>query len=118
MCYVLMIIVCSSFYKNNSHLVAVYRIREGQTVARVQFSCTDLIFIAFVIDKDYNKVSSRINIWVTAFDICIVETRLDTAEGDKGGGGEDDVDRGEAHGMDTRSNTENLACKTSIHQYK
>ena len=39
----------------------------------------------------------------------VVETRLDTAKGDEGGGGEGDVGRGEAHGADTGSNAQNLA---------
>ena len=34
----------------------------------------------------------------------VVETRLDTAEGDRGGRGDDDVGGDRAHGADTRAN--------------
>ena len=36
--------------------------------------------------------------------IAVVETRLDTAKGDRGGEGEGDVDGGGAHDADTKSN--------------
>ena len=39
----------------------------------------------------------------TAMVTAVVETELDTAEGDRGGGGDDDVSGGRAHGADTRS---------------
>ena len=39
----------------------------------------------------------------------VVETELDTAEGDGGGGGDDDVGGGRAHGADARSNAQYLA---------
>ena len=39
----------------------------------------------------------------------VVETGLDTAEGDGGGGGDDDVGGGRAHGADARSNARYLA---------
>ena len=38
-----------------------------------------------------------------------METRLDTAKGDRGGEGEGDVDGGEAHDADTKSNAWKLA---------
>ena len=41
--------------------------------------------------------------------VTVVETRLDTAKGDRGGEGEGDVDGGGAHNADTKSNAWNLA---------
>ena len=38
-----------------------------------------------------------------------METVVDTAEGDRGGGGDDDVGRGRAHGADVRSDAQYLA---------
>ena len=38
-------------------MVAVYRTREGQTVAGLQLSRADLVFIAVVVGGDYDKVS-------------------------------------------------------------
>ena len=40
---------------------------------------------------------------------CVVETGLNTAEGDGGGKGDDDVGGGRAHGADARSNARYLA---------
>ena len=39
----------------------------------------------------------------------VVETGLDTAEGDRGGGGDDDVGEDRAHGADVKSNVQYLA---------
>ena len=36
--------------------------------------------------------------------LTVVETRLDTAKGDRGGEGEGDIDGGGAHDADTKSN--------------
>ena len=44
-----------------------------------------------------------------------METGLDTAKGDEGGGGEGDVGGGEAHGADTGSNAQNLARKDKVY---
>ena len=38
-----------------------------------------------------------------------METGLDTAKGDGSGESKDDIDRGEAHDADARSNVQNLA---------
>ena len=38
-----------------------------------------------------------------------METGLDTAEGDRGGGGDDDVGEDRAHGADVKSNAQYLA---------
>ena len=48
----------------------------------------------------------------------VVETGLDTAKGDRGGGGEDNIDSSRAHSMDMRSDTQNLACRDKLYWYK
>ena len=45
----------------------------------------------------------------------VVETELDTAEGDKGNVGEGDIGRGEAHSADTRSNAQTLARRDKLY---
>ena len=42
---------------------------------------------------------------------CVVKTRLNTAEGDGGSGGDDDVGEDRAHGADGESNAQYLARK-------
>ena len=44
-----------------------------------------------------------------------METRLVMAKGDRGGGGDDDVGGGRAHGADTKSNARRLARKDKVY---
>ena len=47
--------------------------------------------------------------------IPVVETGLDTAERDRGGEGNDNVDGGRAHGADVKSNVQYLACRDKVY---
>ena len=44
-----------------------------------------------------------------------METGLDTAEGDRGGGGDDDVGEDRAHGADVKSNAQYLARRDKLY---